>query len=103
MITQGYRSIKPRVKARAFLGEQNKSILVIAGDHGSEQAGVEIAEKLIELLSDKNTKLKSNIIVIPILFKGNYINASTFYSKINKMPNPSLEGDSIESSIISAM
>jgi hypothetical protein len=60
------------VKAVYFKGAIDEVALVIAGVHGSELSGVEIAERLIKLLSDpKAPRPFFTVVIVPQLFPDN--------------------------------
>lgn len=61
--------LKHEVEMYFFQGKKDKKALVIGGAHGSEQAGIQVVEMLIDRL--KKTQPCYTTIVVPVLFKRN--------------------------------
>lgn len=66
----GYTQQNRAVEAYYFPGTSNKKALVIGGMHGSELSSIEVAKKLIGLLSDSVLSYY-NVIIVPVLFPDN--------------------------------
>jgi len=67
MTTAGGRD----VNAYFFPGTSDERALVIAGVHGSEQGGIEVAEMLIDTLRTATVRPYYSVIVVPTLFPDN--------------------------------
>jgi hypothetical protein len=59
------------ITAYFFPGTSDERALIIAGVHGSEQGGIEVAEMLIESLKKAPTRPFYSVIVVPTLFPDN--------------------------------
>jgi hypothetical protein len=68
----GYTANNREVEAYYFEGRSDECALVIAGVHGTERSGVEIAEQLIKTLSNSSRRPYFSLIIIPTLFPDNY-------------------------------
>lgn len=66
----GYSKQNRPVEAWYFPGSSDQKALIIGGMHGSELPSIEIAKKLIELLSG-GERPYYNVIIIPVLFPDN--------------------------------
>ena len=66
----GYSAQQRPVEAWFFPGTSNERALVVGGMHGSELSSVEVAGKLIDLLSS-GRKPFFNVMIIPVLFPDN--------------------------------
>lgn len=67
LTTAGGRS----VDAFFFPGTSDERALVIAGVHGSEQGGIEVAQMLIQTLQNALLRPYYTVIVVPVLFPDN--------------------------------
>ncbi|MEZ2295995.1 DUF4157 domain-containing protein [Variovorax sp. RCC_210] len=67
LTTSGGRS----VDAFFFPGTSDERALVIAGVHGSEQGGIEVAQMLIQTLQNALLRPCYTVIVVPVLFPDN--------------------------------
>jgi hypothetical protein len=67
LTTSGGRS----VDAFFFPGTSDERALVIAGVHGSEQGGIEVAQMLIQTLQNALLRPYYTVIVVPVLFPDN--------------------------------
>lgn len=79
----GYTKEGRSVEAYYFPGSSDKKALVVGGVHGSELSSIEIARKLIEVLS-AGERTYYNVIIIPSLFPDN---ASKAMASITKQKN----------------
>jgi predicted deacylase len=70
----GYSLQHRPVEAWYFPGTSNERALVVGGMHGSELSSLEVAAKVIELLSS-GQKPYYNVIIIPVLFPDNAASA----------------------------
>lgn len=56
----------------SFVSSTDREILVLAGVHGDEYEGVELAQATLQYLSSVSEKLSANIRIIPVLNKDGY-------------------------------
>ena len=73
-VVLGYGRNNQPVEAYFFPGTSTKKALVVAGVHGSEIAGVEVAKTILALLDAGETPYY-NVVVVPCLFPANAENA----------------------------
>jgi hypothetical protein len=66
----GYTKEGRTVEAYYFPGSSNKKALIVGGMHGSELSSIEIAKRLIQILSE-GERPYYNVVVIPSLFPDN--------------------------------
>jgi predicted deacylase len=70
------------VMAHVFPGQIGEVAMVVAGVHGSEQSGVEVAENLISQL--QANKPYYTVVVVPRLFPGNVASREAWEQKLAK-------------------
>jgi hypothetical protein len=71
----GFTKEQRPVMVYYFPGRSNKMALVISGVHGSELASIEVANRLVQQLSDGDTPFY-NVLIIPSLFPDNAARAT---------------------------
>ena len=74
-VVLGYGRNNLPVEAYFFPGTSNKRAMVLAGVHGSELAGMEVAKTIVALL-DSGEMPFYNVVVVPCLFPANAENAT---------------------------
>lgn len=76
----GVDSLGKPIRAHLIPGHTNEVALIVAGVHGSEQSGVEVAERLLAQLQARQPYL--TVVVVPKLFPDNVASRAAWEAQI---------------------
>jgi hypothetical protein len=81
-VEMGVDTLGKPIRAHLVHGQTDEVAMVVAGVHGSEQSGVEVAERLLQQLRTKRPFL--TVVVVPRLFPDNVARRAAWDAKIAK-------------------
>lgn len=81
-VEMGVDTLGEPIRAHLVPGQTDEVAMVVAGVHGSEQSGVEVAERLLQQLQTQRPFL--TVVVVPRLFPDNVASRAAWDSKIAK-------------------